>query len=104
MSSSTAAGTFVTTAAPASVGSISDVVVIPTGRTSMSLTVTGLDASNTVKTQKRTTPGGAFVDQVTYNANQSGTPVTVAAGEEWRLVQVTQQAMRDVRYVLSCTG
>jgi hypothetical protein len=46
--------------------------------------------------------GGAWVDQTTYNSDQTNTAVTVAAGEEWRLVQVTQQAIKDVRYKLSC--
>jgi hypothetical protein len=93
------AGTF-TTGSSASVGNLSDVCVIPTSKTTMLLTVSGLDASNTIKTRKRTTPGGAFVDQTTYSANQSNTAITVAAGEEWQVVQVAQQAIRDVRYVL----
>lgn len=78
----------------------SDVCHIPTGRTQMRLTLTGCSASNTVKTQKRTTPGGAFVDQTTYNSDQAGTSITVAAGEEWRLVTVARQAIHEIRYVL----
>lgn len=93
-----AAGTFAT-GSTAAAGNASDVCCIPTGHTSMRLTATGLNGSNTVKTQKRTA-GGAFADQVTYNSNQSATAITVATGEEWRLVQVTQQPIRDVRYVL----
>ncbi len=95
------AGTF-STGSVASVGTPSDVCIIPTGRTSMRLTISGLNGSNTVKTQKRTTPGGTFADQTTYNSDQAGTSVTVAAGEEWRLLTVTMQATRDIRYVLSC--
>lgn len=90
------------TGASASVGNNSDVLVIPTGTTSAKLTTVGLDGSNTIKSQKRTTPGGAWVDQTTYNSDQTATVVTVAAGEEWRLVQVTQQATKDVRYKFSC--
>jgi hypothetical protein len=83
-----------TTGASASVGNASDILVVPTGVTSAKLTTVGLDGSNTVKTQKRTSPGGAWVDQTTYNSDQTNTAITVAAGEEWRLVQVTQQATR----------
>jgi hypothetical protein len=68
----------------------------------MKLTLTGLDGSNTVKTQKRTTPGGTFADQTTYNSDQASTVVTVAHGEEWRILQVTQQATKDIRYRMNC--
>lgn len=94
-------GTFAT-GASASVGNVSDVCAVPLGVTSMKLTATNLDGSNTVKSQKRTTPGGAFADQTTYNSNQSNTAVTVAANEEWRLVQVSEQATKDILYKLSC--
>lgn len=78
-----------------------DVMCVPTGTTTMRLTLTGLDGSNTVKTQKRTA-GGVFADQTTYNSDQSNVGVTVAAGEEWRVIGITQQATRDIRYKLSC--
>ena len=93
-------GTFATGAAP-SVGNASDACTVHSSITTMRLTTLGLDGSNTIKTQKRTTPGGAWVDQVTYNSDQSNTAITVAAGEEWRVVQLTQQATKDVRYKLS---
>ncbi len=93
-------GTFSTGSSPAP-GNASDSLVMPTSTTTMRLTVTGLDASNTVKTQKRTTPGGPWADQTTYNTDQTNAAVTVAAGEEWRVFQLTQQALRDVRYKLS---
>lgn len=96
------AGTF-TTGSVAAPGEISDTLVILEGRTSFRLTLTGLDASNTVKTQKRTSPGGTWVDQVTYNANQNAVSVPAAQREEWRLWQVTQQPVRDVKYVLDGT-
>lgn len=89
-----------TTGAGGSVGNVSDVMVVPTGVTSAKLTTVGLDGSNTVKTQKRVA-GGAWADQTTYNSDQANTAITVAAGEEWRLVQVSQQATKDVRYKLS---
>lgn len=100
--SSHTAGTFVTASAAApSGGAISGTCMIPTGTTTMRLTVSGLDASNTVKTQKATSAGGAWSDVTTYNSDQSGVGITVAVGERWRLVQVTQQAIRDVRYSLT---
>ena len=37
----------------------------------------------------------------TYNSDQTNTAVTVAAGEEWRVFQLTQQATRDVKFKLS---
>lgn len=93
-------GTFSTASNPVS-GNDSPPLVIPTGTTTMRLTLTGLDASNTVKTQKRVTPGGAYADQTTYNSNQSNVAVTVAAGEEWRLLGITQQVLKDIQYKLS---
>lgn len=93
--------TFSTGSNPVS-GNASDVVVIPTGTTTMRLTTTGLDASNTIKTQKITAPGTAWVDQTTYNSNQTNVAITVAAGEQWRVVGVTQQAIKDICYKLSC--
>lgn len=96
-------GTFATTtvAITAAQPNGSDVVCVPTGVTSMKLTTLGLDGSNTIKTQKRTA-GGVFADQTTYNSDQTNTAITVAAGEEWRVVQVTQAVNKDVRYKLSC--
>jgi hypothetical protein len=95
-------GTFTTgSVAVTSANQASDVLCVPTGMTSMKLTTTGLDGSNTLKTRKRTA-GGTFADQTTYNSDQSATVVTVAAGEEWQAVQVTQQATKDVRFKLSC--
>lgn len=96
-------GTFATGQNAAS-GNASDSLTVPTGFTTMRLTLTGLDGSNTVKTQKRTTPGGAWADQTTYNSNQSNVGVTVVAGEEWRVSGVTQQALKDIRYGMVCEG
>ena len=96
-------GTFATGSVPITAAQLngSDVAVVPTGMTTMRLTLTGLDGSNTVKSQKRTTPGGTFVDQTTYSSDQNSVAVTVASGEEWRVVQITQQAIKDIRYKLS---
>lgn len=89
-------GTFATGSNPVS-GNTSDVLEVPTGVTSAKLTTVGLDASNTLKTQKRTA-GGTWADQTTYNSDQTNTAVTVAAGEEWQIVGVTQQAFKDLRF------
>ncbi len=93
-------GTFATgqVAAP---GNTSDVLVIPSGRTSIRLSALGLDGSNTIKTQKITAPGTAWADQVTYNSDQSLTSITVADGEAWRLVHVAATALKDIKYKLS---
>ena len=93
-------GTFAT-GPTSSVGNVSDSLLIHSSITTMRLTLVGLDGSNTVKTQKRTSPGGSFVDQTTYNSAQTFVAVTVAAGEEWRVFQVTQQVQRDVQYKMS---
>jgi hypothetical protein len=93
------AGSFAT-GRTASLGQLSDVCVIPHSRTAMLLTITGADASNTVKTQKRASSSVAWGDVTTYNSNQSAVSVAVVANEEWRLAQVTQQPIRDIRFVL----
>lgn len=92
-------GTFAT-GANAVAGNTSDVLEVPTGVTSAKLTTVGLNGSNTIKTQKRTA-GGAWADQTTYNSDQTNTAITVAAGEEWQLVGVTQQADVDIRFKLT---
>ena len=79
---------------------LGDGMVVPAGATTMSLTLTGLDTLNTCKTQKRTNPGGAFVDQVTYKSNQFATKVPVVAGEEWRVATVKLQTFNEIRYVM----
>lgn len=94
-------GTFASTQANTS-PLTSDVVDIPYGSTSMKLSTVGLDGSDTVKTQKITSPGTAWVDQTTYSSDQTNTAVTVAAGEQWRLVLLTEAALHDVRYKMSC--
>ena len=93
-------GTFATGSA-ASAANVSDSLMVHSSITTMRLTITGLNGSNTVKTQKRTTPGGTFSDQTTYNSDQDSVAVTVASGEEWRVFQITQQATWGVRYKMS---
>lgn len=93
-------GTFATGANAVS-GNASDVLEVPTSVTSAKLTTVGLDGSNTIKTQKRTA-GGTWADQVTYNSDQTNTAITVAAGEEWQLVCVTELALTDIRFKFSC--
>lgn len=80
---------------------LGDGMVVPAGATTMSLTLMGLDTLNSCKTQKRTSPGGAFVDQVTYKSNQFATTVPVVAGEEWRVATVKLQTFNEIRYVMN---
>jgi hypothetical protein len=94
------AGTFLS-AQSVNVGQISDTLVIPTSVVSMRLNLAGLDASNTVKTQKSVNSGQAWTDQVTYNSAQTNTAVTVVAGEHWRILVVTQQAGKQMTYSMS---
>lgn len=92
-------GTFAT-GATAVAGNSSDILPVPSGTSAIKLTTTGLSASNTIKTQKRTA-GGAWADQVTYNADQTNTSIAAVAGEEWQLVAVAELAITDVRFKLS---
>jgi hypothetical protein len=86
----------------ANVGESSDALVIPSGVTTLRLTLGGtVDASNSVKSQKSTSSGQAWTDQTTYTSAQSAVGVTVAAGEQWRLVVVAQQANKAIDYALS---
>lgn len=93
------AGSF-STGSTAAAGQASDALVIDARRTTLLLTLVGLDGSNTVKSQKRATPGGAWVDQTTYNSDQAAVSVAVAEREEWRLLTVAQQAIRTISYRL----
>lgn len=95
-------GTF-SNGALSSAGENSAQLLIPNGTTSAKLTTLGLSGANTIKTQKRVAAnGGAYVDQVTYNADQTNTAIAVVAGEDWQIVCVTEQANTDIRYKLSC--
>ena len=102
-------GTF-SSGASSGVGQTSDVLAIPTGTTTARLTIPNdsthpvnstIDASNTCKTQKSADSGATWADQTTYNSAQSAVAVTVAAGEQWRLVLVSQQANKSMAYELS---
>lgn len=87
------------------VGIRGDVLVIPSGYTSMQLTLGGsIDASNTVKTRKSTNGGQTWTDQTTYNSAQTGTAVTVAHGEQWVLETVAGQARKQITYRMECDG
>jgi hypothetical protein len=97
--SATIAGSF-STASVAVAGNTSDILPIPTGTTTAKLTLTGCDASNTVRTQKRTA-GGTWTNQTTYSSNQSAVSITVAAGEEWQLAHLTAQAYHDLQFKLT---
>lgn len=82
-------------------GQTSPQLVIPTGVTSAKLTLTGLDASNTVKTRKSINNGATYVDQVTYNSDQAAVAITVVAGEHWDMTNVAQQALKTIAYKFS---
>ena len=85
------------------VGMRSEPLVIPSGVTSMFLTLGGaIDASNTVKTRKSTDNGITWADQTTYNSAQNDTGVTVAHGEQWIVETVAGQALKQISYKLSC--
>lgn len=87
------------------VGIRGDVLVIPSGYTSMQLTLGGsIDASNTVKTRKSTNGGQTWADQTTYNSAQTDTAVTVAHGEQWVLETVSGQANKQITYRMECDG
>lgn len=49
-----------------------------------------------------TTAQQGWVDQTTYNSDQTNTSITVASSEKWRVIGVTQQALKDIRFKLSC--
>jgi len=90
-----------TSANSVNIGENSAELVIPYNIVSMKVNITGLDGSNTVKTQKSTNNGVTWTDQTTYNSNQTNTAVTVAPNEQWRLVAVSQQALKLIDYSLS---
>lgn len=93
-------GSFVSDGSVA-VGQISPELVIPTGLANLKLTLNGMDANNTAKTQKTTNNGHTWADQVTYNANQAAVNVAAVHGEQWRLVSVLQQAQKVMDYEMS---
>lgn len=83
------------------IGMNSDALVIPNNNTVLKLTTVGLDASNTVKTQKSTNNGQIWVDQATFSADQTNLSVAVVSGEQWRLFLISQQALKAISYTLS---
>ena len=64
------------------------------------LNTVGLDASNTIKTQKSTDNGITWVDQATFNSDQVNTLIAVAHGEQWRIFLLAQQAGKQIQYSL----
>lgn len=93
-------GTFAS-GASVQIGETSPELVMPSGSVSLKLTTTGLDANNTVKTQKSINSGHTWVDQVTYNADQAATVIAAVHGEQWRLQHVAGQAIKRIDYSLS---
>lgn len=65
------------------------------------LTTIGCNANNTVKTQKSVNGGLTWSDVTTYNSEQSGTTISPAANERYRLVAVALQANKQVGYKMS---
>jgi len=105
MSKAVVQGTFATGANPVA-GNASDILDVPNYNTAfaaptMKLTTVGLDVNNTIKTQKSINNGSSWVDQTTYNSDQTLTPIAVNPGEQWRVFGVTQQAFKDIRFKLS---
>lgn len=90
-------GTFAS-GASVQIGETSAELVMPSGSASFKLTTAGLDANNTVKTQKTLNNGHTWADQVTYNADQAATVIAAVHGEQWRLVHVAGQALKRVDY------
>lgn len=83
------------------IGETSAELVMPSGSTSLRLTTTGLDANNTVKTQKSVNNGYTWADQTTYNADQAAAQIAAVHGEQWRLVHVAGQAIKRIEYELN---
>jgi hypothetical protein len=83
-----------------SLSDLGDRIIVPAGAATMSLTLMGLDTLNTCKTQKRTSPGGTYVDQVIYKTDQFSTKVAVTAGEEWRVAPIKLQTFNEIRYTM----
>lgn len=93
------AGTFAS-ATGVLLGLTSAQLVIPSTPVQAKLNTTGLDASNTIKTQKSTDNGVSWVDQATFNSDQVNTLITVAHGEQWRIFLLAQQAGKQIQYSL----
>jgi hypothetical protein len=93
------AGTFAS-ATGVLLGLSSAQLVIPSTPVQAKLNTSGLDASNTIKTQKSTDNGITWADQVTYNSDQVNTLITVAHGEQWRVFLLAQQAGKQIQYSL----
>jgi hypothetical protein len=93
------AGTFAS-ASGVLLGLTSAQLVIPSTPVQAKLNTTGLDASNTIKTQKSVDNGITWADQATFNADQVNTLIAVAHGEQWRIFLLAQQAGKQIQYSL----
>lgn len=93
------AGTFAS-ATGSLLGLTSAQLVIPSTPVQAKLNTVGLDASNTIKTQKSTDNGVTFVDQATFNSDQVNTLIAVAHGEQWRIFLLAQQPGKQIQYSL----
>jgi hypothetical protein len=69
---------------------------------SMKLTLTGLDANNSVKTQRSDDNGNTWTDVTTYTADQAAVAVTDATlGRQYQLVLVKIQAGKTITYKMT---
>jgi hypothetical protein len=93
------AGTFAS-ATGVLLGLTSAQLVIPSTPVQAKLNTVGLDASNTIKTQKSTDNGVTWADQATFNSDQVNTLIAVAHGEQWRIFLLAQQAGKQIQYSL----
>lgn len=93
------AGTFAS-ASGVLLGLTSAQLVIPSTPVQAKLNTVGLDASNTIKTQKSLDNGVSWADQATFNADQTNTLIAVAHGEQWRIFLLAQQAGKQIQYSL----
>lgn len=78
---------------------ISDVLVITSGATVARLSLAG-STGDSVKTQRSQDNGQSWADQSTHTVPQVNTAVTVATGEQWRLMAVGVPT-REIHYGLS---
>lgn len=100
--SAVAAGSFFVPPSHTAMAAAAHQVSAPIQGGAMKLTLTGLDASNTVKTQRSDNNGISWTDVTTYNSDQAAVAVTDAtANRQYRLALVAMQAGKTITYKLS---
>ncbi|WOS40690.1 hypothetical protein [Xanthomonas rydalmerensis] len=78
-----------------------DVLMVPTGVTTLRLTATGLDATTNLRTEKLTPGAGSWTNVQTYTSAQNNLAITAADGEQWRVRAFAVQPLKQVEYSLS---